>query len=185
VSMRFKTRSGRLPLRSRFDLKLAAAAGPNTPDLHAQTQGGDTGMDLMTLVAYTTAHYVSGPCRCGLLLLLLPMLLLLIIGLQIKLPLDPRSPNPIHLINTHHHPHLAPPAVPVLLLPMLLLLEGPLFRIPPSPAGRAPAACILLGCCCCLAGPADVKVLLVLAWIRRRSGDSVVVDHCSGSSRPC
>jgi hypothetical protein len=44
VSMRFSTRSGRLPLRSRLDLKLAAAAGPNTPDLHAQMVGGDTGI---------------------------------------------------------------------------------------------------------------------------------------------
>lgn len=35
VSMRRSTASGRLPDRSRLERKLAAAAGPNTPDLQA------------------------------------------------------------------------------------------------------------------------------------------------------
>jgi hypothetical protein len=44
VAMLRSTRSDRLPVRMRLDLKLAAAAGPNTPELRvvmeAQQQAG-------------------------------------------------------------------------------------------------------------------------------------------------
>lgn len=49
-------------------------------------------------------------------------------------------------------------------LPAAHLAPAPLPELPAnrSPSPAVPAACSLL-CCCCRAGPADVKLLLVLA----------------------
>lgn len=64
------------------------------------------------------------------------------------------------------------------------LAPAPLPELPAnrSPSPAVPAACSLF-CCCCRAGPADVKLLLVLAWMSRLSGSMLV--YCSGSSDTC